>query len=110
MKSKILFSAMLLAFLGFANFSMAQDGSLARNHPRRAEVNHRLDNQDRRIHNRVKNGDISRREAHRLHHKTHRIRKEERRMAYRHGGHLSRHDYKKLNRQENRLNRRIVRS
>jgi hypothetical protein len=110
MKSKILFSAMFLAFLGLANFSVAQDGSFTRNHPRRAEVNHRLNKQDQRIHDRVRNGDISRREAHRLYHKNHRIRNEEGRMAYRHGGHLSRHDYKRLNRQENRLNRRIIRS
>lgn len=110
MKSKILFSAMFVAFLGIANISMAQDGKFEKNRPRRAEVNHRLNNQDRHIHNKVRRGDMSHREAHNLHRQDHRIRKEERRMAYRHGGHLSRHDYKKLNRQENRINHRIVRS
>jgi hypothetical protein len=110
MKSKILFSAFFVAFLGMANISMAQDGSFAKNHPRRSEVNQRLKNQDHRIHHKMKNGDISRRQAHRLHQRDHRIRHEERRMAYRHNGHLTRHEQYKLNRQENRVNRRIVRS
>ena len=68
---------MFVAFLGFANISMAQDGSFVKNHPRRAEVNQRLQNQDRRIHNKVRNGDISRHQAHNLHRKDHRIRREE---------------------------------
>ncbi len=101
---------MFVAFLGIANISMAQDGRYEKNHPRRSEVNHRLNNQDRRIHNKVKHGDMSRHEAHNLRRQDHRIRKEERRMAYRHGGHLSRHDYNRLNRQENRVNHRIIRS
>ncbi len=63
MKSKLLFSAFFIAFLGIANVSMAQDGSFAKNHPRRAEVNQRLNNQDRRINHKVRNGDISRRQA-----------------------------------------------
>jgi hypothetical protein len=107
MKSKFLFSAMFIAFLGFANISMAQDGSFAKNHPRRSEVNHRLSNQDHRIHDKVKDGDISRRQAHNLHRQDHRIRKEERRMAYRHGGHITRHEQSRLNRQENHLSHKI---
>jgi hypothetical protein len=109
MKSKLLFSALLTAFLGIANISMAQDGSFAKNHPRRAEVNHRLSNQDRRIDRKVKNGGMSKHEAHNLHRKDHRIRKEERRMAYKHGGHLTKHEQHRLNRQENHVSRRIHR-
>ena len=60
MKSKLLFSAVFVAFLGIANISMAQDGSFSKNHPRRAEVNHRLNHQDRRINHKLRNGDISR--------------------------------------------------
>ena len=48
MKSKLLFSALFIAFLGIANVSLAQDG-FAKTHPRRAEVNQRLKNQDHRI-------------------------------------------------------------
>jgi hypothetical protein len=107
MKSKLIFSAILIAFLGIANISMAQDGGFAKNHPRRAEVNRRLNNQDRRINRKYRNGDISRNQARHLHNRNRGIRREERRMAYRHGGHLSRHEQYRLNRRENHMNRRI---
>ena len=108
MKSKLLFSALFVAFLGFANISMAQDGSFAKNHPRRAEVNQRLNNQDHRINRKVKNGDISRREAHNLHRNViirSVMKKEE--WHPRHGGHLTKHEQYRLNRQENHMSRRI---
>jgi uncharacterized protein YdaT len=110
MKSKIVFSVLFIAFLGIANISMAQDGSFAKNHPRRAEVNHRLNKQEHRIHHKVKNGDMSRRMAHHLQHREHQIRKEERRMASRHGGHINRHEQQRLNRQENHMSRKIHRA
>jgi hypothetical protein len=110
MKSKLLFSALFVAFLGIANISMAQDGGFSKNHARRAEVNQRLNNQDRRINHKMRNGDISRRQARHMHYRNHQIRHEERRMAYRHNGHLSRRDDYRLNRQENRANRKIIRS
>jgi hypothetical protein len=110
MKSKLLFSAILVAFLGIANISMAQDGNFAKNHPRRAEVNQRLNNQDRRINRDLRNGDISRRQANRLHQRDHQIRREERRMAYRHDGHITRREQNRLNRQENHMSRRIRRA
>jgi hypothetical protein len=109
MKSKLLFSALLIAFLGIANVSLAQDG-FAKNHPRRAEVNQRLKNQDHRINRKMRTGDISRRQASRMHHRNQRVRQEERRMAYKHGGHISRGEQYRLNRQENRMNHRIIRS
>ncbi|HEY2650148.1 MAG TPA: hypothetical protein VGI38_13200 [Puia sp.] len=109
MKSKLLFAALFIAFLGIANVSMAQEG-FAKNHPRRAEVNQRLKNQDHRINHKMRKGDISKRQAYRMHRRDHQIHKEERRMAYRQGGHISRHEQYRLNRQENRMNRRIIRS
>lgn len=110
MKSKLLFSALFIAFLGIANVSMAQDGKFAKDHPRRSEVNHRLNNQDSRIHNKVKNGDMSRHEAHNLHRRDHQIRKEERRMASRHDGHITKHEQNRLNRQENHVSHKIHRA
>jgi hypothetical protein len=107
MKSKFLFSAMFLIFLAIANFSFAQDGSFAKNHPRRTEVNQRLHNQNHRINHKFKKGDISRHQAYRMHQRDHRIRMEERRMAFRHNGHISRHQQYRLNRQEDRLSHRI---
>jgi hypothetical protein len=109
MKSKLLFSALFVAFLGIANVSLAQDG-FAKTHPRRAEVNQRLKNQDHRINQKMRRGDISRHQAYHMHRRDHRIRQEERRMAYRHGGHITRHEQNRLNHQENRMNRRIIKS
>ena len=110
MKSKLLFSALFVAFLGIANISMAQDGSFDKNHPRRAEVNQRLNNQDRRINHDVRDGDMSRRQANRLHQRDHQIRKEERRMASRHDGHITKREQNRLNHQENHMSRRIHRA
>jgi hypothetical protein len=110
MKSKILFSALFIACMGFANISMAQDGSFAKNHPRRSEVNHRLNNQDHRIDKKVKNGQMSRREAHNLHRRDHQMRKEERRMASHHGGHITKREQNRLNRQENHVSHKIHRA
>jgi hypothetical protein len=76
-------------------------------HPRREEVNGRLANQNARIHQEVRSGQISRAKAARLHATDHRIRKQERRMASRHDSHLTRHEDARLNRQENRASRRI---
>jgi hypothetical protein len=109
MKSKLLFSVLFIAFLGMANVSLAQDG-FEKNHPRQAEVNQRLKNQHHRINRKMRRGDISKRQAHYMHRRDHRIRQEERRMAYRHGGHISGHEQYRLNRQENRLNRKFIRS
>jgi hypothetical protein len=110
MKSTLLFTALFISFLAIADISKAQDGSFAKNHPRRAEVNHRLNNQDRRIDRKVKDGDMSRRQANHLHRRDHQIRREERRMAYRHNGHLTKHEQYRLNRQENHVSRRIHRA
>jgi hypothetical protein len=110
MKTKFIISALLVTFLGMANISMAQDGNFDRNHPRRAEVNQRLNNQDRRINRDRRQGYITRNQANRMHRRDHQIRREERRMAYRHDGHITRHEQNRLNRQENHMSRRINRA
>jgi len=110
MKSKLIISGLVLAFLGLSNISNAQDGSFAKNHPRRAEVNHRLENQNDRIHNKVKDGDMSKAQAHNLHREDRQIHHEERRMASRHNGHITSHEQHKLNRQENHVSHQIHRA
>ena len=77
------------------------------NHPRREEVNSRLANQNARIHQEVRSGEISHNQAARLHRTDRRIRTQERRMAARHGGHLTKHEQHRLNREENHVSRRI---
>lgn len=76
-------------------------------HPGRVEVNHRLANQNHRIRVERREGVISAREAHRLHKADYRLRMQERRMAMRHHGHLTRAEHWRLNHQENRLSHRI---
>jgi hypothetical protein len=107
--NKKFFTLALIAFLGISMSSFAQTGKWDQNHPRRAEVNSRLNNQDRRIHEERKEGEISGAKAARLHRQDRHIRQEERHMASRHNGHITRGDQARLNRQENRTSRRIGR-
>jgi Ni/Co efflux regulator RcnB len=76
-------------------------------HPRRAEVNHRLENQDKRIHQEVKEGKMSKAEAKKLHKEDHQIRKEEKSMASQNGGHITKLEQKTLNQQENSVSKQI---
>ena len=77
------------------------------NHPRREEVNNRLGNQNARIHQEVREGEMSHAKAARLHAADHRIRMQERRDAAMHGGHITRREKARLNRRENHVSRRI---
>lgn len=92
-----------IAFAGAASAATTWDAS----HPRRAEVNQRLANQDRRIHQEVREGELSRGEAMRLHRDDHQVRREERLMASQNGGHITRQEDRALNQQENRVSRQI---
>ena len=76
-------------------------------HPRREQVNNRLENQNDRIHREVEEGEMSHAKAARLHRADHRIRMQERRMAARNGGHISRGEQARINREENHVSRRI---
>lgn len=76
-------------------------------HPRREQVNNRLGNQNARIHQEVKEGEMSHEKAERLHAADHRIRMQERREAARNDGHLTRAEQARLNRRENHVSHRI---
>lgn len=76
-------------------------------HPRRAEVNKRLANQNRRIHNEVKEGEITKGQAATLHKEDRQIRQEERDMAAQNGGHITKPEQRVLNQQENKVSRQI---
>jgi len=78
-------------------------------HPRREQVNSRLATQNARIHREVREGEMSHAKAARLHRADHRIRLQERRMAARQGGAVTRRQQARLNRRENRVSRRIGR-
>ena len=77
------------------------------NHPRREQVNNRLHNQNARIHQAVREGEMSRGQAARLHAADRGVRQEERDMAAQNGGHITRGEQAVLNRQENRISNRI---
>lgn len=110
MKSTLskVFSAALLACVaaGLSANTLASSG-WAEKHPRRAEVNARLANQNMRIHHEVKEGDLSHAEAARLHREDRQIRQEERTMAGENGGSITKAEQKALNQQENAVSRQI---
>ncbi len=100
--------AVLSAFAaGAAGSAAAADGQWAKDHPRRAEVNHRLDNQDKRIHEERKEGEITKGQAAQLHKEDRQIRGEEHAMASQNGGHITKQEQRTLNQQENAVSRQI---
>lgn len=102
-----LFLATSLLLGGMAINAFADEGKFDKEHPRRAEVNQRLENQDKRINNEVKEGKMSKNEAAKLHREDRHIRKEERAMAAKDGGHITKKEQKKLNHQENKVSTQI---
>jgi hypothetical protein len=70
-------------------------------------VNQRLNNQDKRINKEVKEGEITKAQAAKLHKEDRQIRKEERLMASQNGGHITVQEQKTLNRQESAVSRQI---
>jgi hypothetical protein len=107
MKNKIILAFIVFGSLAIGNRAHAQDGNWAKNHPRRLEVNHRLNNQNARIHDKVKDGQMSKAEASKLHQEDHQIRREERDMASQNHGHITRQEQKTLNQQENHVSKQI---
>ncbi len=106
LKGKTRIAALAIFAAGISQVAMA-DGDFAKDHPRRAEVNHRLNNQNARIQHEVREGDMSPEKAERLHREDRRIRQEERHMAAEHGGAITPQEQATLNRQENRVSRQI---
>lgn len=102
----VLFVAVSLLSVGAAQ---AADGNWKKDHPRRVEVNKRLQNQNRRIHQEVKEGDMTKAQAAQLHGEDHQIRQEERDMASQDGGHITKQEQRTLNRQENAVSKQIGR-
>lgn len=76
-------------------------------HPRRAEVNARLANQNARIDAGRRDGQLTRREARQLHREDRSIRREERFDARLDHGHITRAEKTALNQQENAVSKKI---
>jgi hypothetical protein len=107
--SRILTLAVAAAALtGLATTTFAQS-QWDKDHPRRAEVNGRLANQNRRIDQERKSGQINKAQAHQLHQEDHAVRQEERTMASTNGGHITKAEKRSLNQQENQVSGQIGR-
>jgi hypothetical protein len=109
---KVLTIAAVLALAGAAGSAFAQSSSSSAQswssaHPRRAQVNSRLNNQQARITEERKSGQIDKAQAHQLRSEDHSIRKEERTMASTNGGHVTKAEQKSLNQQENQVSKQI---
>lgn len=77
------------------------------NHPRRAEVNQRLHNQNQRIKEGRQSGKLSQAQAQSLHQEDRQIRTEERADAAQNGSHITKAEQKQLNQQENAASKQI---
>lgn len=93
--------------VGLSSLAHADETKFDKEHPRRAEVNGRLANQNARVKNEVKEGEMSKAKAAKVHKEDRQIRGEEKVMASHDGGHITKADQKSLNQQENAVNRQI---
>jgi hypothetical protein len=108
---KSAFKSTVLAFgvvAMLAGATAASAGTAWQNsHPRRAQVNARLANQNHRINTERREGEISKAQAQDLHAEDRGIRGEERLDASKDGGHITRAQQRRLNRQENAVSQQI---
>jgi len=99
-------AALLVAFT-LTGAAYAQETQWQKDHPRRAEVNKRLNNQDKRIQEGEKSGKLTPGQAKQLHQEDKAIRKEERADAAKNGGHITKQEKRQLNKQENKVSKQI---
>lgn len=101
-------TALMLASVAMLGVTAAQaDNNWRHHHPRRAQVNHRIVHQNQRIRREVREGEMSRGEAHRLHRNDRMIRHEERIDARANGGHITPAQQQHLNQELNANSRAI---
>lgn len=105
-RKSLTFAAALVSFAALTG-TVSAETAWQKSHPRRTEVNGRLANQNRRIHNDVKNGTLSKAQAGQLHREDHQVRTEERDMASQNGSHITKTEQRALNRQENGISNQI---
>jgi hypothetical protein len=99
-------AAAALAFLATSRPAVA-GGKWDKEHPRRAEVNGRLANQNKRIAQGEKSGRISKQQGAQLHAEHQNIRSQERADGAAHGGHITKGEQRQLNHEENAESKQI---
>jgi hypothetical protein len=103
----VLMASVVAVTLGALAAPALADTQWQKDHPRREQVNNRLKNQNKRIKQERKEGEITKAQARQLHSEDHAIRQEERTMASTNGGHITKTEQKALNQQENQVSQQI---
>jgi hypothetical protein len=91
-----------------ANTSGAGPGQVDPGHPRVNQINRRETNQQKRIANGVKNGQLTPAETRRLQRGEKRLQNNEKRLMAKDNGHLTKKDQRQLNREANHMSDRIA--
>jgi hypothetical protein len=112
-QSLLMLAAGGLMFVGSAsaqtaNTSGAGAGQVDPGHPRVNQINRRETNQQKRIANGVKNGQLTPAETRRLERGEKRLQNNEKRLMAKDNGHLTKKDQRQLNREANRMSARIA--
>ena len=108
LKAALLALGLATAMVGAAGTASAAT-PWQRHHEGRVEINHRLAHQHHRMVRKVLAGEMSVKKARMIRAEDRRIRAQERFLASRHHGHLTRLERRHLNREENRVSRQIGR-
>jgi len=106
---KTVLLGLVAAFIVASGSAAMADTRWERFHPRRDQVNDRLEHQSHRINREYREGELTRRQARQLHLEDRGIRRQERFFAANHGGHITRGEQRLLNYEENRVSRQIGR-
>jgi hypothetical protein len=112
-QSLLILAAGGLMFVGSAsaqsaNTSGAGPGQVDPGHPRVNQINRRETNQQKRIANGVKNGQLTPTETRRLERGEKRLQNNEKRLMAKDNGHLTKKDQRQLNREANHMSARIA--
>jgi F0F1-type ATP synthase membrane subunit b/b' len=104
---KAIISSVLIIGLMAVTATGASASTWSRHHPRRAEVNHRLANQNKRIAQERREGELTKAQATDLRTEDRGIRGQERYDASQNGSHITKTQQRQLNREENQVGRQI---
>ncbi len=108
MRRSVLFGFVAAIVMSSASAAMA-DTRWERHHPRRDQVNDRLEWQRHRINHEYREGELTRGQVRELRLEDRGIRRQERFFAARHNGHITRGEQRLLNREENGVSHQIGR-
>jgi len=93
-----------LLVIAFSLQSLAEDPKIKGDHPRRKQVVNRAQNQKAKNNAAAVNGKITDKQAKKLDRQDNRIERQEQREAAANGGHITKGEQKQLNREENHVN------